>query len=117
MNNLDLKHHRQHRRVNRIRARLRGTAARPRLAVTISNRHVVAQLIDDDTASTLAYVSSVKEKLPTSITAKAEWVGTEIAKLAKSKKITQVVFDRHGHLYHGRIKVLAEAARKSGLEF
>ena len=105
-------------RARRVRSKISGTAERPRLSVDISNRHVIAQLIDDSTHSTLAYVSTVGAKAAKgTMTERAEWVGTEIAKKAKSAKITSVIFDRGGRLYHGRVQALADAARKAGLEF
>jgi len=105
-------------RKNRIRAVVSGTAERPRLSVHISNRHVSAQLIDDVAGKTLAYVSTVgKKDASGTMTERAEWVGTEIAKKAKASKLKSVVFDRSGKLYHGRTKALADAARKAGLEF
>jgi large subunit ribosomal protein L18 len=105
-------------RAARVRTTVVGTAARPRLSVHISNLHVSAQLIDDATSKTLAAVSSVGQKtVKGNLTAKAEWVGTEIAGKAKTVKIKQVVFDRGGKLYHGRVKALADAARNAGLEF
>jgi large subunit ribosomal protein L18 len=106
-------------RKHRVRSHINGTAARPRLSVNISNRHVVAQLIDDNSSKTLAYVSTVgKLSVVTgNLTEQAVWVGSEIAKKAKANKISRVVFDRGSKLYHGRIKALADAARKEGLEF
>jgi len=105
-------------RAARVRTTVVGTTARPRLSVHISNLHVSAQLIDDSTSQTLAAVSSVGQKaVKGNLTAKAEWVGTEIAGRAKTAKIKQVVFDRGGKLYHGRVKALADAARNAGLEF
>jgi large subunit ribosomal protein L18 len=75
-------------------------------------------LIDDDKHQTLAYISTVgKPKLTGTMTEKASWVGSEIGRVAKTKKIRLIVFDRGGKLYHGRIAALAEAARKEGLEF
>jgi large subunit ribosomal protein L18 len=110
-------HNRAHRKA-RIRSVVSGSAVRPRLSVYISNLHVTAQLIDDDSHKTLAYVTTVGQKsLSGSLTAKAEWVGTEIATQAKAAKIKAVVFDRGGKLYHGRVAALATAARKAGLEF
>lgn len=106
------------RRKNRIRSVVSGTAERPRLTVTISNLHISAQLIDDTKHHTVAAVTTVGQKAATgTMTARAEWVGTEIAKKAKTAKIKAVVFDRNGRLYHGRIKALADAARAGGLEF
>lgn len=105
------------RRKNRVRSVVSGTAERPRLTVTISNKHVSAQLIDDTTHKTLAAVSTVGFKDTGSLTDKATKIGTEIAKKAKTVKIKAVVFDRNGKLYHGRIKALADAARAEGLEF
>lgn len=105
-------------RAARVRTVVVGTTTRPRLSVHISNLHVSAQLIDDSTSKTIAAVSSVGQKAVSgSLTAKAEWVGTEIAAKAKAAKVSQVVFDRGSKLYHGRIKALADAARNAGLEF
>lgn len=106
------------RRQNRIRHKVVGTSERPRLSVFVSNMHVSAQVIDDSKQKTLVAATSVGQKAATgSLTAKAEWVGGEIAKKAKTAKITQVVFDRNGRKYHGRVKALADAARAGGLEF
>lgn len=104
-------------RRHRIRAAVSGSAERPRLSVHISNTHVTAQLVDDTADHTLAYVSTVGSKAVGTMTERAAWVGAEIAKKAKAKKIKQVVFDRGGKLYHGRVKALADAARNEGLEF
>lgn len=106
------------RRKNRVRAVVSGTTERPRLTVRISNIHVTAQIIDDTKHATIAYVTTVGNKSATgTMTDKAIWVGTEIAKKAKTAKVRTVVFDRNGRLYHGRIKALADAARAAGLEF
>lgn len=106
------------RRKHRIRAVVSGTTERPRLSVHISNKHISAQIIDDTKHITVAQVSTVGAKAATgTMTARAEWVGTEIAKKAKTAKVTTVVFDRGGKQYHGRIKALADAARAGGLEF
>jgi len=106
------------RRKYRIRAVVSGTTERPRLSVHVSNKHISAQIIDDTKHSTLAQVSTVGKKTVTgTMTERAEWVGTEIAKKAKAGKITKVVFDRGGRAYHGRVKALADAARAGGLEF
>lgn len=108
----------QARRKNRIRSVVSGTAVRPRLSVHVSNLHVSAQLIDDTAHQTLAHVSTVGQKAVTgTMTEKAAWAGTEIGKKAKGIKISSVVFDRSGKLYHGRVAALADAARKAGLEF
>jgi large subunit ribosomal protein L18 len=86
--------------------------------VFISNTHITAQVIDDSAHKTLVYVSTVGNKTATgTMTDKAVMVGTEIAKQAKVAKITKVVFDRGGKLYHGRVAALANAARENGLEF
>lgn len=106
------------RRKNRIRKMIAGTAERPRLVVHISNKHVEAQIIDDAVHATLAHSTTVGQKAAGgTMTEKAIWVGTEIAKKAKAKKIKRVVLDRNGRLYHGRVKALANAAREGGLEF
>jgi large subunit ribosomal protein L18 len=119
MNKLAHKLQNQHLRKGRVRARIStGTAVRPRLSVFISNQHITAQLINDETHATLAYVSTVGKKAATgSMTERAIWVGEEIAKKAKAAKVTTVVFDRGSRIYHGRVKALADAARKTGLEF
>ena len=104
-------------RANRTRAKIHGTAERPRLSVNISNLHVTAQLIDDDKGVTLAYATTVGSKQKGSKSALAAFVGSEIAKKAKKAKISKVVFDRGSRLYAGRMSALADAARKEGLEF
>lgn len=101
----------------RVRAKVQGTAERPRLTVSISNMHVSAQLIDDVNAHTLASATTVGAKATGTMTEKAATVGTDIAKKAKKAKVTAVVFDRNGRQYAGRLKALADAARKEGLEF
>ena|SRR6185369_16778625 len=106
------------RRRKRVRAKVSGTPVRPRLSVKITLMHVVAQVIDDTTGRTLAHVTTVgKKDLKGNMTEKATWVGEQIATAAKAKKIKQVVFDRNGRIYHGRLHALAEAARGAGLEF
>lgn len=117
MNNLKLKNLNAFRRANRVRATVRGSAERPRLAVSISNLHITAQIINDENGKTLAYSTTVGQKVPGNMSDKAEWVGNAIAKKAKTAKVNKVVFDRSSKRYHGRIKALAEAARKGGLEF
>lgn len=106
------------RRKHRVRAKVSGTSERPRLSVFVSNLHVTAQIVDDSKQKTLAYVTTVGNKFAKgTMTERATLIGDEIAKKAKSAKIKQVVFDRNGRLYHGRIKALADAARAGGLEF
>jgi large subunit ribosomal protein L18 len=105
------------RRRARVRATVSGSTARPRLSVKITLAHVIAQLVDDTTGKTLAYVSTIGSDAKGSMTEKATWVGMNIAGAAKAKKIKQVVFDRNGRIYHGRLHALAEAARGAGLEF
>jgi large subunit ribosomal protein L18 len=106
------------RRRARVRATVSGTPERPRLSVKISLRHITAQLIDDTTGTTLAYISTVGHKdAKGTMTEKATWAGEQIATQGKSKKVTKVVFDRNGRIYHGRLHALAESARKAGLEF
>jgi large subunit ribosomal protein L18 len=118
MNNLAHKLHNRRLRAHRVRSQVSGTADRPRLSVRITNLHIIAQIIDDTTSKTLVYVSTVgKKEVTGNRITKATWVGTEIALLAKTKKIKTVVFDRGSKLYHGRVAALADAARKAGLEF
>ncbi len=104
-------------RANRTRAKIHGTAERPRLTVHFSNLHITAQIIDDDKKVTLAYATTVGAKMTGTKTEKAAKIGEEIAKKAKAKKVTKVVFDRGSKLYAGRMAALADAARKEGLEF
>ena len=104
-------------RAKRTRAKITGTAERPRLSVHISNLNVTAQVIDDEKKTTLAYATTVGTKMTGTMTEKAAAIGTEIAKKAKAKKISMVVFDRGAKLYAGRMSALADAARKEGLEF
>ena len=102
----------------RVRAKVHGTKECPRLCVYRSNKHIEAQIIDDVKGVTLAHASSVALKLENgSNIAAASRVGEEIAKAALAKKIKNVVFDRGGYLYHGRVAALADAARKGGLKF
>ena len=104
-------------RKNRVRARVNGTADRPRLTVFISNKHVSAQIIDDTKGITIVSATTVGTKLAGSMTELAAKVGSDIAKKAKKAKINAVVFDRNGRQYVGRLSALADAARKEGLEF
>lgn len=105
------------RRKHRVRATITGTAERPRMSVHVSSKHVSVQLIDDTKHHTIAQVTTVGQKATGTMTERATWVGTEIAKKAKAAKVKAVIFDRGGRLYHGRIKALADAARAGGLEF
>jgi large subunit ribosomal protein L18 len=105
------------RRAHRVAAVVRGSAERPRLAVHVSNQHVIAQLIDDSAGKTLVSASTVGKQTQGTMTEKAAQVGKDIAAKAKKAKVSTVVFDRSSKQYHGRVKALAEAAREAGLEF
>ncbi len=107
---------RRTRRHNRVRAKVAGTASRPRLSIFRSNTQIVAQLIDDEKMNTIASVSTKTQKGKTQGERSIE-AGTEIAKVAKEKGVETVVFDRGGYLYTGNIKAFADAARKEGLIF
>ena len=104
-------------RAARVRAKVSGTTERPRLTVTISNKHVSAQLVDDIKQHTVAAATTVGSKQTGTMTEQAAFVGAEIAKKAKKAKITAIVFDRNGRKYAKRLAALADAARKEGLEF
>ncbi len=117
MERLLSKRNNQQRRAYRVRAKVSGTADRPRLAVRVSNLHLSAQIIDDSKGVTLSHATTVGAKVEGTMIEKATWVGSEIAKKAAKAKISKVVFDRGGKKYHGRIKALAESARAEGLEF
>ncbi|MEB3327978.1 MAG: 50S ribosomal protein L18 [Candidatus Sericytochromatia bacterium] len=105
-------------RHERIRKSLAGTAARPRLAVYRSNQHVYAQVIDDVAGRTLVSASSLELKLEKGGNVEAaRQVGQAVAERAKAAGIAQVVYDRGGNLYHGRVAALADAAREAGLDF
>ncbi len=102
----------------RIREKLAGTAERPRLNVYRSLSHIYAQVVDDQKGETLVSASSLALKLKSGGTvAAAKEIGKAVAEKAVAKGIKQVVFDRGGYLYHGRVKALADAAREAGLEF
>lgn len=109
------------RRKKHIRKVIRGTPDRPRLTVFRSAKHIYAQLIDDQAGVTLASASSLKCSLGDGATggnrSGAAAVGKAVAEAAKAKNVTQVVFDRNGYLYHGRVAALADAAREAGLQF
>lgn len=102
----------------RVRAKISGTAKCPRLVVFRSNKNIEAQIIDDVKGVTLVSASSVQLKLENGSNVEAATkVGAALAEAAKAKKITNVVFDRGGYIYHGRVAALADAARKGGLKF
>jgi len=107
------------RRKLRIRKKISGTTERPRLTVFRSNKQIYAQVIDDITGATLVTIGSLKlEPAPDgNKSARAEKVGEAVAQACIGKGIKQVVFDRNGYIYHGRVKALADGARKGGLEF
>ena len=106
----------------RIRNRFSGTAERPRLAVFRSNNHMYAQIIDDTVGNTLVSASTLEKDIKAELTKTnnvdaAKYLGTVIGKRAVEKGITQVVFDRGGYIYHGKVAALADGAREAGLEF
>ncbi len=106
------------RKHERVRAKISGTSSCPRLVVFRSNKHIEAQIIDDVKGVTLASASSVQLKLSNGNNVEgAKVVGAKIAEAALAKKIKNVVFDRGGYIYHGRVAALAEAAREGGLKF
>lgn len=110
------------RRHHRVRKRLSGTAERPRLNVFRSLRHIYAQIIDDEVGHTLVSASTSESEVRKQIegmakTDQAQLVGKVLAERALAKGVTQVVFDRGGYRYHGRVKALAEGSREAGLEF
>ena len=110
------------RRHRRVRARVKGITSRPRLCVFRSPNHIYAQVIDDSQGHTLTSASTLDPEMKEEAVgkvkvAKAELVGSMLAKRALSKGISQVVFDRGGYKYHGRVKALAESARREGLKF
>ena len=103
----------------RIRGKISGTPARPRLTVFRSNKQIYAQVVDDLSGKTLASASSraIKEAQGVAKIEQAKMVGAKVAEAAKSAGVESVVFDRNGYLYHGRVKSLADAAREGGLQF
>ena len=114
------KHEALKRRHSRVRKKVQGSAERPRLAVFRSNKHIVAQVIDDRAGRTLAAASTLEGDLKggaTSNKTAAQAVGRLVAERAKAAGVTKVVFDRGGFQYHGRVAALADAAREAGLEF
>ena len=120
MKQTKLKNKRRARRRKRVSKKVRGTSVQPRLTVFRSNKNIYAQIIDDMTGKTLASASSRDSDLNVSKggnRSAAEAVGSAIAEKAVAKGVKKVAFDRNGYLYHGRVQGLADAARKSGLEF
>ena len=112
----------RHRRHARVRTKVEGTTSRPRLCVFRSLNHIYAQVIDDSQKHTLVSASTLESEIKGQAdgkakTSKSELVGSLVAKRAVSKGISQVVFDRGGYKYHGRVRALAEAARQAGLKF
>ena len=122
MDKLKAKKAKLQRRQRRVRGKVAGTPERPRLRVTRSDTNIYAQVIDDVAAVTLASASSLDKQVKATgksgatVEGAAE-LGTIVGKLAQENGVTEVVFDRGGHLYHGRVKALAEAAREAGLKF
>ena len=110
------------RRHNRVRKKVSGNGLRPRLSVFRSNMHIYAQLIDDSVGRTLAAASTLEPALEAALTGKtkteqAKVIGPAIAERAKAVGVEQIVFDRGGFMYHGRVQALADAAREAGLVF
>ncbi len=120
---LKIREGRRRRRRHHVRKKIRGTAERPRLTVQKSLRHIYAQLVDDTRGVTLAMVSSVSFSFPQSEgkkltkTEESERIGIVLAAKAREMGITRVAFDRNHNQYHGRVRAVAESARKEGLEF
>lgn len=119
---LQLQNFKRKHRHERIRKKVAGSPERPRLVVHRGAKNITAQIIDDSKGLTLAAAASFDQTLRGKLknggnVAAAKAVGEQIAKLAKEKSITQVVFDRGGYIFHGRVKALAEAARQNGLQF
>lgn len=108
------------RRKRRIRKKISGSGDRPRVSVFRSAKHIYVQAIDDSKGATMATVSTLSEGVTNAEgtkTDEAKAVGTALAKMLKEKGIDQVIFDRNGYLYHGRVKALADGAREAGLKF
>ncbi|MCX6846191.1 MAG: 50S ribosomal protein L18 [Verrucomicrobia bacterium] len=103
----------------RIRRKVSGTTERPRLAIHYSNQHIYAQVIDDTVGRTLVAASTLDKSIEkaSSNVESAQKIGKLIAERAKGSNISNVVFDRGGHLYHGKVKAIADAAREGGLQF
>ena len=116
MKKLNLKADSRQRRHARIRARISGTSAKPRLSIFKSNRHMYAQLIDDTTGATILGLSSEKVE-GKNMTEKSKELGKMVAQMALGKKISAIAFDRGGFKYTGKIKLFADSAREGGLKF
>jgi len=121
MSNVSDKQRARSRRHHRVRKKVSGTAEKPRLAVFRSNRHVVAQVVDDTSGRTLAAASSLEAAVrasgATGNRAASAAVGKLVAERARAAGVTKVAFDRGGYLYHGRVAAQADGAREAGLEF
>lgn len=117
MTRLKEKNRKRARRAHRVRAKIHGTAQRPRLSVFRSLKHISAQLIDDDKGQTLAAASDRDIKKKSATVDVAKEVGANLAAAALKKKIKAVVFDRGSYSYHGKVKAVAEGARAGGLKF
>jgi large subunit ribosomal protein L18 len=122
MSSLDIKKQTRLKRKKRVRKKIFGTPQRPRLTVFRSSRHIYAQIVDDTAGHTLVAASTTEKALPASTGVKgkiavATAIGKIVAQRAKEKGIAQVVFDRNGFLYHGRVKAVSDGAREAGLDF
>ncbi len=111
------KHLRSQNRQARIRKKIREVSSLPRLSVHRSNQHIYAQIIDDASHQTVVSVAEKKDGKTGTKTERAKMLGQQLAELAKSKKVTEVVFDKGRFAYHGRVKAFAEGAREGGLKF
>ena len=116
-----LKNEARLKKARRVKAKISGTAAVPRLVVYRSQKHIYAQLVDDTAGSTLVSSSTQNKEMKGKVSGKSKrevskMVGSQIAEQAKKKDITKAVFDRNGYLYHGRVKAVAEGARENGLK-
>lgn len=119
MKKMEIKSKRYNQRKRRVKAKIFGTESRPRLSVYRTNTHIYGQIINDDSMKTVVSVSDLKMKKEAKVTKVmlAQVVGEELAKKAVAKKVKAVIFDRNGFKFHGRVKALAEGARKGGLSF
>lgn len=115
--NILAKRHGTKRRAIRTRAKIHGTALRPRLTVFRSDKHISAQLINDDTGVTICAASDLKMSGSDKPMARAALVGVDLAKAAVAAGVTAVIFDRGSYIYHGRVAALAQACRENGLQF